>query len=282
MAAGRTLASLPFADADRPFAIAQYTERVLDTLANVIARPASLDRLRTVIPHPATVDLGDRLEAALDAWAGAARADLTRAVPAADGIRFLMKQAVHLYAVTHQVLGADQPEALDPDGATTAALTAAARAAQAVDPLWANITTLTRPNLEYVTASRALIPVLDDVTAALQQPGADGLDTRRALADLTHAATAMADLMATTRTMPERLARSQLLHTPRGRKTVVGLHSRRRLLTRPATPDNVADLAKAWTLAGNTARGAATQLQNVLATQVNHPLCALAPVERTL
>lgn len=191
VAAGRTLAAIPLADADRPFAVAQYTERVLDTLADATARPASLDRLRTVARHPSPFDLGDRLEAALDGWTSAARADLTRAVPAAEGVRFLANQAVHLYAVTHQVMAADQPETLDPDGATTAALTAAARAAQAADPLWANITTLARPTLEYATASRALLPVLDDLTAALQPSAPKDLDTRRALADLSQAATSI-------------------------------------------------------------------------------------------
>src|SRR5690242_7515860 len=106
--------SLPFADADRPFAIAQYTERTLDILADASAQPASLDRLRTVISHPAPVDLGDRLETALEEWAVAARADLARGVPAAEGVRFLANQAVHLYAVTHQVIRADRAHTLDP------------------------------------------------------------------------------------------------------------------------------------------------------------------------
>lgn len=282
VAAGRTLAAAPYTDADRPLAVAQYTERILDTLTDVAPRPISLDRLRTVTPHPAPVELGDRLEAALDGWTRAARADLTRAVPATDGLRFLANQAVHLYAVSHQLVIADRTETLDPDGATTAALTTAARAAQAAEPLWTNVTTLARPTLEYVTASHALLPVLDDVTAALQPGQPKDFDTQRALADLSQAAAAIADLMAATRTLPDRLARSQLLHTPKDRTTVIDLHSRRRLLTRPATPGDVADLAKAWTHLGNAARGAVTQLHHVLATQPDHPLYTLAPIERTL
>jgi hypothetical protein len=180
------------------------------------------------------------------------------------------------------VLAADPPADLDPEGATTAALTPAARAAQVVEPLWARVTTLARPTLEYVTASRHLIPVLDEVTAALMANGPDAFDTRQAIADLTQTSSTIADLMATTRTLPDRLARSQLLHTPKDRTTVVDLNSRRRMLTRPATPDDIADLTKAWTRAGNTARGAAVQLHHVLAAQVDHPLYALAPIERTL
>jgi hypothetical protein len=282
VAAARALASLPFADADRPFAIAQYTERTLDTLATAGAPPASLAQLRTVTPHPAPLELGDRLETALHTWTGAARADLTRGVPASEGVRFLGNQAVHLYAVTHQVICADSVQTLDPNGATTVMLTAAARAAQAAGPLWANLTTLTRPTLEYATASRALITVLDDVTEALQPGARTKLDTRRALTDMSQAATAIADLMAATRSLPEQLARSQLLHTPKNRQTVVDLHTHRRLLTRPAAPINITELAHAWTLAGSAAGAVAAQLHHVLSGQVDHPLRSLVPVERTL
>lgn len=284
LTAGRTFATMPFADAERPFAVAQYTERALDALADATALPASLDRLRAVVRHPAPLALGDRLEAALDEWTSAAHADLTRAVPAAEGLRFLATQAVHLYAATGQVMAADQPQTLDPDGATTTALTAAARAAQAAHPLWADLTTLARPTLEYASTSRALLPVLDEVVAALQPAAPTVLDTHRALADLSHAATTIADLMAATRTLPERLARSQLLHTPKGkgRKTLADLHNRRPLLTRPATPDDITDLAKAWTYAGNTARAAATQLHQALSAHPKHPLHTLTPIQWTL
>jgi hypothetical protein len=282
-AAGRTLAAIPYADAARPLAVAQYTERVLDTLAGAITRPASLDELRTVTPHPDPQTLNDRLEAALHTWATAARADLSRPVPAAEGIRFLANQTVHLNAITHQLIQVQDPPSLDPDGATTVILTTAARLAQRADPMWAKVTTLARPTLEYLTASRGLIPVLDDVTTALQgaSPAAK-LDTRRALVDLAQTSATIADLMNATRTLPDRLARSQLLHTPKGRTMVVDLHSRRRLLTRPVNPDDVAELATTWTLAGGAASAAATQLHRVLATQADHLLHALAPLERTL
>jgi hypothetical protein len=175
------------------------------------------------------------------------------------------------------------PPSLDPDGATTVILTTAARLAQRADPMWAKVTTLARPTLEYLTASRGLIPVLDDVTTALQgaSPAAK-LDTRRALVDLAQTSATIADLMNATRTLPDRLARSQLLHTPKGRTMVVDLHSRRRLLTRPVNPDDVDELATTWTLAGGAASAAATQLHRVLATQADHLLHALAPLERTL
>ncbi|QGN58904.1 hypothetical protein [Nostocoides sp. HKS02] len=283
VAAGHTLTAIAYADADRPLAIAQYTERVLDTLADATARPAGLDRLRIVTPHQASTDLGDRLEAALHTWNAAARADLGRPVPAAESVRFLSTQAVHLYAVTHQVITLDSGLNLDLDKATTAALAAAARAARNAGPLWANLTTLQRPTLEYVTASRALIPVLDAVTAAVAAPGStEALDIRRALADLTGTAATIADLMATTRTLPDRLARSQLLHTPKNRTTLIDLRSRQRRTTRPATADDITHLAKAWADAGYTAHGAATQLHHITTTRLPHQLYALHPVERTL
>jgi hypothetical protein len=281
-AAGRTLAAIPYADAARPLAVAQYTERVLDTLTDTTTRPVSLDRLRTVTPHPDPQTLNDRLEAALHTWATAARADLSRPVPAADSIRFLANQTVHLNAITHQLILQDR-QSLDPDGATTVILTAAARLAKRAEPLWAKVTTLARPTLEYLTASRALIPVLDDVTTALQgtAPVVD-LDTHRALTDLAQTSATIADLMDATRTLPDRLARSQLLHAPKGRTMVVDLHSRRRLLTRPVNPDDMAELTRTWTLAGGALSAATAQLHRVLTAQADHPLHALAPLERTL
>lgn len=282
-AAGRTLAAIPYTYAARPLAIAQYTERVLDTLTDATTRPVGLERPRTVTPHPDPDTLGDRLEAALHTWATAARADLTRPVPAADGIRFLASQTIHLNALTHQLIQVQDLQGLDPGRATTVMLAASARLAQRAEPLWAKVTTLARPTLEYVTASRALIPVLDEVTTALQGPSPTAdFDTRRALADLAQTTRTIADLMDATQTLPDRLARSQLLHTPKGRPTVVDLHSRRRLLTRPATPDDVTDLAHTWTLAGGATGAAAAGLHGVLTSQADRPLDALAPIERTL
>ena len=165
---------------------------------------------------------------------------------------------------------------------TAEALTGAARAVQAADPLWDDVTTFARPTLEYATASRELFHVLEDITATLQPSSQVGLDTSRALPDLVQANTTIADLMAATRTLPERLARAQLLHIPRGRMTVVELNSHRRLPTKPATVYEVEDLVRAWDAAGTSARDAVSQLNHELGTRLDHPLRALAPIERTL
>lgn len=170
VAAGYAISHGPYADANRPLAVAQYAERVLDTLADERVTPTSLDRIRVVAPHPAPATLNDRLEAALHAWTGAAHAETARRVPSTDVLRGLANQSVQLYAVTHQALSAHHPDRLDPERAISAALVHAARAAQATDPLWARLTTMTRPTLEYVAASRTLFAVLNNVSDQLPHP----------------------------------------------------------------------------------------------------------------
>lgn len=269
VAAGYAIGHGPYADADRPLAVAQYAERVQDTLAEVHVTPTSLDRLRSVAPLAGSGDLHDRLEAATYAWSGAAHAETARRVPSTDFLRGMANQSVQLYAVTHQVLAANDAGRLDPDAQVSAALVEAARATQATDPLWAPLTTLARPTLEYVETSRTLFAVLNETTKQLAQPDPGRLDTARALADLAAAVQTVADVMGVTHYLPERLAQSQLLHTPKAdaRKTLEELTTRRRMHTRVVTAAELGDLPTQWRLASVAAGKAVAQLEAALGRQ---------------
>lgn len=279
VAAGHAIGHGPYAGADRPLAVAQYAERVLDTLADAHVTPTSLDRLRSVAPLAGSGDLNDRLEAATYAWSVAAHAETARRVPSTDFLRGLANQSVQLYAVTHQVLSANDPGRLDPDDQASAALVEAARATKATDPLWAPLTTMARPSLEYAESSRALFAVLNEITERIAQPDHGQLDTARVLADLTAAVHTVADVMGVTHYLPERLAQSELLHTPKAdaRNTLEELTTRRRMHTRVVTAAELADLPTQWRLASVAAGKAVVQLDAALARQPRR-IDAVVPV----
>lgn len=270
VAAGFAVGRGPYSDANRPLAVAQYAERVLDTITNPDITITSLDRLRAVAPlfHPAT--LNDRLEAALHHWEIAALAETYRAVPSSDVLRTLANQSTHLYAVTSGLLlAAPDADWLDPQARLSAALVQAAKAARATDAHLARLTTLARPSIGFAAASRDLFTVLGDISTELQTPGRDTLDRQRALADLGAATHTIADLWARTRYLPDRLARSGLLHTPKAntRPTIEDLTTKRRMHTRIADPADVAPLTETWHLAAAATRHVREQVELGLVSQ---------------
>ena len=109
VAARHTLTHGPIADANRPLAIAQYAERIIDTLREPAQLPHHLDRIAAVTPSPAPETLNDRLEAAIYDWAVAGRAETQRLIPSADVLRAFANQGTHLYAVTAKLLQATSP-----------------------------------------------------------------------------------------------------------------------------------------------------------------------------
>jgi len=214
VAARHTLIHGPLADANRPLAIAQYAERVIDTLHDPAQFPHQLDRIAAVTPTPAPETLNDQLEAAIHDWAIAGRTETERIIPSTDVLRAFANQGTHLYAVTLQVLQALEPR---PESVRTEdiakPLVDAGRALREADNAWAALTTATRPTHEFVTASRALFTTLQDVTTALET-APKALDKDRALGDLTRAADRLTALLAATEYLPERLIQSGLVYTP--------------------------------------------------------------------
>ncbi len=252
VAAGYAVGRGPYADANRPLAVAQYAERVLDTITNPDITITSLDRLRAVAPLSRPATLNDRLEAALHHWEIAATAETYRAVPSTDVLRTLANQSTHVFAVTSELLtAAPDADRIDPDATLSKALVEAAKAARATDVHLAALTTLARPSVGFAAASRDLFTVLGDISQELQTPGKDALDRQRALNDLGAATHTIADLWRRTRDLPDRLARSGLLHTPKAhtRPTMEDLTTKRRMHTRVAPSDDVAPLTETWHLA---------------------------------
>ena len=76
---------------------------------------------------------------------------------------------------------------------------------------WGRTTTLTRPSHEFVTVSRELYETLTIVGKAARHPS---VHPERAAAHLDRGIAAVGDLMAATRTMPDRLLTANILRAP--------------------------------------------------------------------
>ena len=215
VAARHTLTHGPIADANRPLAIAQYAERVIDTLHEPAQLPHHLDRIAAVTPSPAPETLNDRLEAAIYDWScRRARGDPTphpqRRRP--PGLR----QPRHPPLCRHPPTPpGDLVPGPESEAATETAvhLTKAGQSLRDADKAWAGLTTATRPTHEFVTASRALFATLQDMTTAIET-APKALDKDRALGDLARAADRLTELLVATEHLPERLVQSGLLYAP--------------------------------------------------------------------
>jgi hypothetical protein len=220
--AGRhAMAGLPLDQVERPLAVTGYAEHALDTLANP-DRDSMLLRLASFAPPNTPATANEQLESALRTWADAARSELARTIPSTEVLRNVTNQAVHLYAATDHLLDITLPSeaaAADEVAAARTSLRDAAVAMQRVEPLWAGVTTATRPSHEYVTTATTLYGGLNEILAvpSMQhdhQPTCAGLDVQQALTDLSYMQSDLADLLHASAEMPEVLIRSQLLYAP--------------------------------------------------------------------
>ena len=248
--ARHTITHLPIADANRPLLIAQYADRVLETL-NPTQSPTQGATLAPPIPErpsqgarshqpppghtsaptpsPAQPEpINDRLGHAIDDWAAGARDALRHQVPSTEVLRNILTTGVHLLATTdaclHQL--STQPTS-DQHRAATDRLTrhglaklqidgvrpeikATALALQEAANAWRLITTAMTPSRPYVAASRDLFAVLDDVLSAAATQPSGDLTL-----DASHALVTLADAA---QSFNARLATidtlaSQLLHS---------------------------------------------------------------------
>lgn len=108
VAARHTLQYGPIADAMRPLLIAQYADRRHDALSHHGAH-ASIPLVAVTVPTNPPSTWTERLEAAADAWATAARTDLSLTVPSIEVIRNVTNQAAHAHAATAIILTAVAP-----------------------------------------------------------------------------------------------------------------------------------------------------------------------------
>ncbi|WP_137122720.1 hypothetical protein [Segeticoccus rhizosphaerae] len=220
--AGRhAMACLPLEHVERPMGVTGYAEHALDALA-IPDRDSMLFRLPSFAP-PSTPDTAnERLESGLRNWAQAARSELARTIPSTEVLRNITNQAVHVYAATDHLLDITPPSeaaAADEVAPARASLRAAAVAMQRAEPLWAGVTTATRPSHEYVTTATTLYEILNEILAVPsmqhdRRPTSAGLDVQQALTDLSYIQSDLADLLHAIAELPDVLIRSQLLYAP--------------------------------------------------------------------
>jgi len=221
VAARHTLVNIALQEADRPLLIARYAARALDDLGDV-ERPSSLTRVASFAPPTSPRGPNEELEAALRSWATHARSELARTVPSTAVLRDIANQARHLYAVS-TALVSDSYTSGNLSGRDAELvhldLRAAARVMHRLQQQWKTVTTATRPNHEYVTATTALHTRLTSIEQENLSPGnhtdpARRINVDQALADLRYAATDLAELTHTAALLPEPLIRAGLLFAP--------------------------------------------------------------------
>jgi hypothetical protein len=221
VAARHTLVNIALQEADRPLFIARYAARALDDLGDV-DRPSSLTRVASFAPPARPRGPNEQLEVALRSWATHARSELARTVPSTRFLRDIANQARHLYAVS-TALVMDSVTAGNFSGSDAElvhlALREAALVMHRLQEQWKTVTTATRPNHEYVTATAALHTRLTTIESERLSPGnhtasAGRINVNQALADLRYAATDLVELTHTAALLPEPLLRAGLLFAP--------------------------------------------------------------------
>jgi hypothetical protein len=150
--------------------------------------------------------LNDRLEAALDAWQRAARRELDRAIPSVDVLRQIANQGAHLCDI-RALLEAD------PHSQAALRLQEGAQALARGERAWDWLTTLMRPDHEFVVTSRELYETLRTTSRTLANED-QALNRHRLTADLDRGLAAVGNLMALTRSLPDRLLAAHLLRGP--------------------------------------------------------------------
>ncbi|TQM61712.1 helix-turn-helix domain-containing protein [Humibacillus xanthopallidus] len=237
VAARHTLAHGSLDDAIRPVLIGRYAERVIDSLRDAALQPASLDRLTSVQPERIPTSLNDRLEAALHAWQGSVRQEISQLIPSVDVLRQIANQGAHLC----QVLAAFEPASSD----SARHLHAAALALTQGDRAWGRLTTLARPSYQFVAASRELFETLSTVAKAFEHPT---LNKCRVVNDLSSGVAVVSDLMILTRSLPDRLLAANVLWGPARalRHTDDRLHDRDRGRLVRVDQADAPDLTSTW------------------------------------
>lgn len=213
VAARHTLAYGPLDQVTRPVLVARYAEHAIDALRHVAQRPASLLDVQAVTGDVRSGTPVERLEVGLDHWVRATRREVDQMIPSVDVIRQIANQGAHLCAVTRALI---TNKAADIEGLALpedAALLRTAEALRSGERAWQNLTTLTRPSHEFVTASRNLYEALHAIGTALQKQNPD-LDTARAAEILRRGLAHISDLATATRGLPETFLNAGVLFAP--------------------------------------------------------------------
>ncbi len=201
---------------DRALAVGRWAEHCLDRLGQRSVTSAALDRVAATHPDRGATGINDRLEAARTDWTAVAQAEVGKVIPSVDVLRVIANQGSHLYGLTAHLLQ-DHRDLVSDSDAVTPQLAKAAQALRVADQEWAGLTTLSPPSHEFLTESRRLLAVLNEVGAQANSAPSESLDRQRAMSDLVALGGTIADLTAATRNLPRQLRRSGLLSAPPAR-----------------------------------------------------------------
>ena len=164
--ARHAMTRLPIADADRPLRIAQYADRALQDLAHISASPNTYQQLQLVTSvhrTPSTDRPDDRLEAALEDWTHAVRAELRHPIPSSDVLHNIMTTGVHILATTEAIHHVHR-ERSTPENTlpvVSSQMRATVLALQAAATAWRPVTTARTPSARYVAAARDAFSALN-------------------------------------------------------------------------------------------------------------------------
>ena len=212
VAARHTLAHGPLDKVDRPVHIARYAEHAINSLRDVALRPASLGDVLAISAQPPSTDVLDQLDVALHEWHRVTQQELDRMIPSIDAIRQIANQGAHLCAVTGLLTATTVREAT-PVEADRPSLRDVQQALRRGERAWDHLSTLTRPNHEFVTASRTLYESLRNIGVQLQRKDVE-LDQDRAAHSLQRGMEDAAKFMERTRNLPQTLLNAQVLVAP--------------------------------------------------------------------
>jgi hypothetical protein len=154
VAARYTLRFGPVADGDRPLAVGQYAERLVDRLGP----PQLAPPLSTLTARIGTGDLSlnERLDAAIHRWAEATDAELSRAIPATQAMANIAELGALMLATTHHLNNLRPDIAAAERDELTYRLRSGADALKAASTAWKTVTTLQTQSHAFGTASLEL------------------------------------------------------------------------------------------------------------------------------
>lgn len=233
-------------DAVRPVLVGSYAERVMDTLRGVALHPVSLGQLTSVAVAANPRTPNDRLEAAIHSWSMAAKREVGRPIPSANALRQIADRGAHLSEVRAQF-------EVDVDGEVAMQFRRSTEALMSAAKAWGSLTTLTRPDHQFVTASHELHATLKSLQGQIAERS-PSVNRATAVVHLDRGIEAVDGFMSVTRSHPNVLLTAGILRGPaRGMiPTVERLRDRQQGNYIPATLADVPELQAKWRAAGES------------------------------
>lgn len=233
-------------DAVRPVLVGSYAQRVMGTLRDVAVHPVSLGQLTSVAVAAKPKTSNERLEAAIYNWSAAAKREVGRPIPSASALRQIADRGAHLSEVRAQL-------EVDANGEAAIQFRRSATALARATKAWGSLTSLTRPDYEFVAASHELNAALKSLQGQIVDRS-PSVNRAAVVVHLDRGIAAVDGFMSLTRSHPNRLLAAGILRGPaRGLKpTAERLRDRAQGNFIPATLADVPELQAKWRAAGES------------------------------